>query len=90
MDELSDALKDLKINNAEYYESDTATTSDSQGDPTHDPKTFTHTRNRKGRVTDTINGTSKQKSLCNRTLHVVVLTMNLRINQRIAPIVVAP
>ena len=46
-DELAYALKDWTNNNAEYYESYTATASDSQGDPTCDPKTFTHTSNGK-------------------------------------------
>ena len=56
----------------------------------HDPKTFTHTSNRKGKVTDTNNNNSEQKLLSNRTLLVVVPTMNPRIGQRIVPIVAAP
>ena len=44
-DELADALKYLEINDDKYYESGTATASGAQGDPTHNPKTFTYTSN---------------------------------------------
>ena len=44
-DELVDILNYLTINEAKYYESDTAIASDSQGDPTHDPETVTCTSN---------------------------------------------
>ena len=56
MGELEDSLKDLKINNAEYYESVTGTASDEQGDPTRDPKTVTHTSNVKEKVTKLATG----------------------------------
>ena len=46
-DKLEDTLKDLKINDAKYYESETATARDAQGDPTRDPKTVTHASNSK-------------------------------------------
>ena len=42
---MEDALKDLIINNVEYYESNTVTSSDAQGDPTRNPETVTHTSN---------------------------------------------
>ena len=45
LDELVDAFKNLTINKAEYYDSNTATASDAQGNLTSDPKTFTQTRN---------------------------------------------
>ena len=61
LDELADALKDVTINNYEYYELDTATASDKQGDPKHDLKKFTHTSNNKEKVTDTRNGDFEQK-----------------------------
>ena len=46
LDELVDTLKNLTINDAKYYESNTATTSDAQGNLTNNPETITHTRNR--------------------------------------------
>ena len=46
-DELADALKYLTINNKRYYASKSATESDAQGDTTRDPKTVTHTSNKK-------------------------------------------
>ena len=45
LDELVDTLKNLTINDAKYYESNTATTSDAQGNLTNNPETITHTRN---------------------------------------------
>ena len=86
-DELADKLKDLTINDAQYYVSNSATANDAKGDPASDPKTVTHTSDGKGKVMDTINGNSQQKILSNRTLPVVVPTMNLRIDNRIVPIV---
>ena len=44
-DELVDAVKDLTINNAKYYESNTMTTSDAQGDTIRNMETFNHTSN---------------------------------------------
>ena len=49
-DDLADTLKDLTINDSKYYESNTATTSDTQGDTTRNPKTVTHTSNGKGKL----------------------------------------
>ena len=60
MDELADALKDLTINDVKYYESNTATARDAQGDLTHKLETLTHTRNRNETVTHTSNGILKQ------------------------------
>ena len=42
-DELVDAVKNLTMNDAEYYESHTATVSDVQGNFTRNPETVTHT-----------------------------------------------
>ena len=45
LDELVDAVKNLSINDAKWYESSTETASDTQGNLTSDPETFTHTSN---------------------------------------------
>ena len=50
-DELIDAVKNLKINDAEYYESKTATENDAQGGLTRNPETETHTSNGNETVT---------------------------------------
>ena len=47
LDGLVDALKDLIINDAKYYESNSSTASDAQGDPARYPETINHTSNRK-------------------------------------------
>ena len=86
MDELADMLKDLTINDAEYYASKSATKNDVKGNPASNPKTVTHTSDRKGKVTDTSNGKIQQKLVGKQTLPVVVLMMNLSIEKRIAPI----
>ena len=44
-DELIDAVKNLKINDAEYYESNIVTASDAQGNLTHNLETITYTGN---------------------------------------------
>ena len=46
LDELVKAINNLTINDAEYYESNTATASDAQGDITRNPVKVTHTSNR--------------------------------------------
>ena len=79
-------LKDLTINNAKYYESKSVTASNTQVNLTHDIKTVTETRNGKEKFTDNSNGNFEQKILRNRTLSIVVLTMNLGIDDMIAPI----
>ena len=43
MDDLVDAVNNLTINDARYYESNTATASDTQGDLSRNPETVTHT-----------------------------------------------
>ena len=77
------------INDAEYYESNTATASDSQGDLTRNTEAVTHTRNGNESVTHTINGNYEQKLLSNRTIPVLSATMNPGIDKGIAPIIVA-
>ena len=44
-DDLVDAVKNLTIYDAEYYESNTATSSDAQVDLTRNPETVNHTSN---------------------------------------------
>ena len=85
-DDLADTLKDLTINDAEYYVSKSATANDAKGDPASDLKTITHTNDGKVKFADNSNGILKQKLLSKRTLHVVVLTMNPRIGNRIVTI----
>ena len=85
-DELADTLKDLTINDSEYYVSNSATANDAKGDPASDRKTVTHTSDRKGKVMDNSNGNFQQNLLSNWTLPVVVPEMNPRIDDRIAPI----
>ena len=89
-DELTDALKDLTINDAKYYKSDTATAGNAKGDPTRDLKTVTHIRNGNEKVTDTSNGNFEQKLLSNRTFPVVAQKMNPRIELSIFPVLAAP
>ena len=60
-DELEDALKDLTIKDAKYYESKSVTVSDAQGDPTRNLETVTHTSNKNGKITDTINRNFEQE-----------------------------
>ena len=86
-DELVDAVNNMKINDAKYYESDIATTNDAHGDPTHNTETVNHTSNKNETVTHTGNGYFKQKIFINRNIPVVVPEMNPRIDQRIAPLV---
>ena len=46
LDELVDTVKNLTINDAEYYDSNTATASDAQGNLTIDPEIVTHASNK--------------------------------------------
>ena len=71
LDELSDTLKYLTINDAEYYISKSETANDAKGDPARNPKTVTHTSDGKGSFTDSSNGIFQKKILSNLTLHVV-------------------
>ena len=80
----------MTINDAKYYESNTATESDAHGDLTRILETVTHTINGNKTVNQTSNRNFEQQLLSNRTNHVVVLMMNPKIEQMIAPIVLAP
>ena len=44
-DNLVDEVKKLTIEDSKYYESNTDTTSDTQGNLTHNPETINHTSN---------------------------------------------
>ena len=55
-DELVDEINNLTINNARYYESNTATASDAQGDLTRNMQTVNHTIIGNETVTHTSNG----------------------------------
>ena len=55
-DDLVDSVNNLTINNTKYYESNTVTASDAQGNLTRNPDTVTHTRNKDETVSHTIHG----------------------------------
>ena len=56
LEEMTETLKDLTINNAEYYVSDSENVNDTKDNPASDTKTVTHTSDRKKRnVMDTSN-----------------------------------
>ena len=76
LDNQVDAVENLKINNAEYYSSNTLTASDSQGNITSNQETVTHTSN----------GNSEQKVLSYWTIPIVPPSANLGIHQCIAAI----
>ena len=84
--ELADAVKYLTTNESKYYVSNSANSSDTQGNLTCNVKTVTHTNNEKEMVTYTSNDNFEQKSLSNRTLTVFVLMFKSRIDYMIAPI----
>ena len=90
LDKLEDSLEDLTINDAKYYESNTAIKIDSQGDLTRNPDTVIHTSNGNETVTHIRNRGFEQKILSNRTIPGAVLKINPIIGQRLAPIVVVP
>ena len=60
-DEMADTIKDFTINDAKYYESNSGTASDTQGDFTSNPETVTHTSSKNETVTHTSNGNFEQK-----------------------------
>ena len=60
-DALVYAIKDLKISDTKYYESNTSTASDAQGDLIRNPETVICTSNRNETVTNTINENPEQK-----------------------------
>ena len=68
----------------------TATASDAHGNITRILETVTHTINGNETTNQTSNGNFEQQLLSNRTNPVVVLMVNPKIEQMIAPIVLAP
>ena len=80
----------MKINDAKYYESNTETAGDAQFDPTQNPEIVANTSNGNETVIHASNGNFEQKILSKRTIPVVVPTINPRIDQRVAPILVVP
>ena len=73
---LVEAVNNLIINDARYYESNTTTASDAKGDLTRNLETVTHTRNGNETANHTSNRNSEQQLLINWTILVVVLMMN--------------
>ena len=77
LDKMVDAINNLKINYAKYYEPSTATASEAQGDLTRNLETVTHTSN----------SNFEQKLLGNLTIPILPPAMNPGIDQGIVPIV---
>ena len=75
-----DAVKNLTINDIEYYESNIATASDAQVNITSNPEKVTHTSN----------GNFEQKLLSYQTIPVLPLPTNLGIDQGILEIRLMP
>ena len=85
MDTLVEALNKLTINDAVYYESDSANAKDTKVNPTSDPNTATHTSDgKKRKVTETSNGYLQQKLLSNRTLPIITITIDPQTYDRIS------
>ena len=85
LDALEEMLKELAINDAGYYESDSAKRNDAKGNPASDPKTVTYTRDvKKRKVTDNSNGYIQQKLLSNWTLLILTTTTDPWIDNRIS------
>ena len=62
LNDLEETLKELTINDDGYYESESSNRNDTRGDPASDPKTVTHTSDRKKiNFTDTRNRDLQQK-----------------------------
>ena len=80
LENLADAVNYLTINGAIYYESNTETASDTQGDLTLNLETITHTSN----------GNFEQKLLRKRTIYVLPPVVNPGIEQEVALILLAP
>ena len=90
LDELVEAVNILTINDAKYYESNTATASDAQGGIVRNPETVAHNSNRNETVTHTSNRNFEPKSLINWTIPIFPPVMNPEIDQGVAPIVLTP
>ena len=84
MDALAETLKGLRINDAGYYESDSANANDEKGDPEIDPKRDTHTSDwMQIKVTDNSNGDLQQNILSNWILPIITSTVDPRIYDRV-------
>ena len=59
-DKLEEMLNYFTINDTEYYVSNSANSNDAKRNPEINPKTVTHTSERKGKVMDTRNGILQQ------------------------------
>ena len=80
---LAETLKGFTINNAGYYESESANANDLKVDPVSDPKTFIHTSDRKKRkVTDTSSRYFQKNMLIKWTLLINITMMDPRIYNR--------
>ena len=85
LDALSETLNKLTINDAGYYELDSANADDATGDTASDPKTVTHiSGGNKRKVTGASKGYLKQNLLSNWTLLIITTTMDPRIDYRVA------
>ena len=83
-DELVEKLKDLTINDAEYYISDSANVNDAKGGPTSNPKAITHNSDgKKRKVTYTSNRILQQKILSSQTFSIITTTMDPRIRSMV-------
>ena len=80
LDELVDAVNNFTIKDTTYYESNTATVSDTQGDLTLNPEIVTHTSNKK----------LEHKLLSYHTIHGFPPRTRLGIDQEIVPIMLMP
>ena len=84
-DALEKTLKGLTINDAGYYESDSANANDTKIDPASNPEIATQTSDiKKRKVTDTRNRDFQQKLLSNRTLTIITATIDPRIDDMVA------
>ena len=82
-DALEEMLKGLTINDAEYYESDSANPNDAKVNPASDPKIATHTSDgNKIKFMDTSHSDLQQKLLSNRTLPIINTMMDPWIGDR--------
>ena len=81
----------MTINDARYYESESANANDSKGDPAKNPRIATHTSDgKKGQVTDTRHGDSQQKNYgvtgpyqSSQRQWILGLTIGLRLVERL-------
>ena len=74
----------MTINDAGYYESDSANANDTKGNPASDPNIITCTSGgKKIKVMDTSDGYLQKKLLSNRTLPIITTMMDPRIDDMI-------